>query len=45
MYNVSFPGLGLDFKINPVAFSIGTYDVRWYGIIITCGMLLALAYA
>ncbi len=45
MYNVSFPGLGLDFKINPVAFSICTYDVRWYGIIITCGMLLALAYA
>lgn len=45
MYNVSFPGFGLDFKINPVAFSIGSFDVRWYGIIITSGMVLALIYA
>ena len=26
--------------INPIAFSIGAVDVRWYGIIIACGILL-----
>lgn len=24
-YNVSFPGLGLEFTVNPVAFTIGNY--------------------
>ncbi len=40
MYNVTFPQLGLEFDINPVAF--GT--VRWYGIIIATGLVLALIY-
>lgn len=26
-YNVSFPGLGLEFTVNPVAFTIGNYPV------------------
>lgn len=46
MITVSFPGLGIDnFTLNPVAFSIGKLEVRWYGLIITTGILLAVAYA
>lgn len=45
MYNVSFPVLGLSFKVNPIAFSLGNYEVRWYGIIIACGLLLAIVYS
>lgn len=44
-YNVSFPGLGLDFTISPVAFSVGSYPIYWYGIIIASGLLLAVLYA
>lgn len=44
-YNVSFPGLGLDFTINPVAFTVGSYPIYWYGIIIASGLLLAVLYA
>ena len=44
-YNVSFPGLGLDFTINSVAFTVGTYPIYWYGIIIASGLLLAVLYA
>lgn len=44
-YNVEFPALGWEFTINPVAFSIGSFSVYWYGIIIACGLLLALLYA
>ena len=45
MYNVSFPGLGLSFSINRVAFSINGFEVYWYGIIIGAGFLLALLFA
>lgn len=45
MYNVSFLGLGLEFPISPIAFSIGTFKIHWYGIIIACGLLLAMVYA
>lgn len=44
-YHVIFPGFGWEFTINPVAFSIGTYHIYWYGIIIACGLLLAVLYA
>ena len=44
-YNVSFPGLGLDFTISPIAFSVGSYPIYWYGIIIASGLLLAVLYA
>ena len=29
-------------NINPVAFRIGNLEVRWYGLIITCAMVLGL---
>lgn len=44
-YHVQFPGLGLELTLNRVAFSIGGFDVYWYGIIIAAGMLLAMLYA
>ena len=42
---VQFPGLGLSFTINRVAFSIGDFAIYWYGILIGTGMLLAMLYA
>lgn len=45
IYNVSFPGFGLEFKISPIAFSLGSMKIHWYGIIIASGLLLALCYA
>lgn len=41
---VSFPKLGLEFFINSTAFSIGTFEVKWYGVIIATGLLLAVFY-
>ena len=43
-YNVSFPGLGIEVEVSPVAFSIGSFSVYWYGIIIACGFVLAVTY-
>lgn len=46
MYNVSFPGLGINgLEISPVAFSIGGMSIYWYGIIIAFGLVLAFIYA
>lgn len=46
MYHVSFPGLGInDLPVNRVAFSIGTFNIYWYGILIATGLLLAVLYA
>ena len=49
MITVSFPGFGIDnFELNPVAFTIpifGGIEVRWYGLIITLGIILAFSYA
>lgn len=45
MYNVQFPKLGLDFDISPIAFSIGSHHIYWYGIIIASGLLMAVGYA
>ena len=41
---VTFPGLGLEFELNTIAFSVFGWDVHWYGVIIACGFLLAVAY-
>lgn len=40
---VSFPGLGLEFSLNRVAFTIPFLNrpVYWYGVIITGGLILA----
>ncbi len=43
--NVSFPGLGLEMEIDPVAFSIGGKEIYWYGIILALGYFLAVVYA
>ncbi len=46
MVHISFPGIGIDeFTVNKVAFSFGNIEVRWYGIIITTGILLAILYS
>ncbi len=38
---IAFPGLGLEFNVNNVAFSIFGKDVYWYGIVIAFGFALA----
>ena len=46
MINISFPGIGIDaFQVSPVAFTLFGIEVRWYGIIITTGISLAVLYA
>lgn len=43
-FYISFEGLGIDwFKMNPVAIPIGQ-GIRWYGILITIGIVLAVLY-
>ena len=42
---VQFPGLGLQFTIHRVAFSIGGVNIYWYGVCIAVGLCLALAFA
>lgn len=42
---ISFPDLGLSFELDPIAFSLGGLEVRWYGICICLGLILAVAYA
>ena len=43
---VSFPGLGIgETELNKIAFTLfGKLEVRWYGLIITLGILCAVAY-
>ncbi len=45
MYEVKFPGLGLNFNIDPVAFSVFGKEIYWYGIIISFGFLIAILFA
>ena len=42
IFHVEFSGLGLEFTLNRVAFSIGNFNVYWYGILIAAGLLLAM---
>ncbi len=45
MNNISFPALGINLKIDPVAFTLPIIgEVHWYGIIIGLGIVLAFAY-
>lgn len=44
MSTVSFPGLGLELSVKPVAFSVFGWPIHWYGIIIALGFLLAVAF-
>lgn len=41
---VYFEGLGIDFDLPSVAFSIFGYEVHWYGIVIAFGFMLAVLY-
>ena len=49
MVNISFPGIGIDaFSVNKIAFTLPIGEgisVRWYGLIITVGIILAILYA
>ncbi|WP_028515807.1 prolipoprotein diacylglyceryl transferase [Ruminococcus flavefaciens] len=44
-HEIQFPELGWKFNIDPTAFSVFGFDIQWYGIIITLGLILALIYA
>ncbi len=43
-YTVQFPGLGWSFELNSTMFSIGSFEVKWYGFLIGMGFLLAFVY-
>ena len=45
MYFVEFPNFGLSFYVSPVAFSIGNFNIYWYGIILSSAFVLAFLYA
>lgn len=46
LIEVAFPSLGIEpFTVNKVAFSVFGLEVRWYGVLITLGMLCAFGYA
>lgn len=42
---LSFPGLGLEFALSRVAFSIGSITIYWYGILIAVAFLAGTMYA
>lgn len=43
---ISFPGIGIgQFAVDKIAFSIGGFSVRWYGIILTLGIVCGVLYA
>lgn len=45
MVMISFPGLGIEpFEVNPVLIELGPFEIRWYGLIITLGIVLAFLY-
>ena len=41
---VFFDSLGISFNVPSIAFTIGSYEVHWYGIIIAFGFALAVLY-
>ena len=41
---LSFPGLGLEFELDRVAFSLFGMNIYWYGVIIAVGFILAVLY-
>ncbi len=45
MNHVTFPGLGWSFDIYSTAFSIGSFEIKWYGLLIAGGFLLAVCYS
>ena len=45
MNRIGFPSLGLEFSINPIAFTVFGWDIHWYGIIIATGLIIAVLVA
>ena len=41
MNKITFPGLGLEFNISETAFTVFGLEIKWYGIILTTGILIA----
>ncbi|MBQ5311504.1 MAG: prolipoprotein diacylglyceryl transferase [Oscillospiraceae bacterium] len=41
---ITFPGLGIRLNVDPTAFSIGGFEIKWYGIMIAIGLFLAMTY-
>ncbi len=41
---VGFPGLGLEFTLDRVAFQVFGHPIYWYGVIIAAGFLLAVVF-
>lgn len=41
---VVFPKLGIDITVKETAFTLFGLDIKWYGLLITGGMLLAMIY-
>lgn len=41
---VSFPGLGLELEVSRLAFSVGGFQIYWYGVIIALGFFLGVLY-
>lgn len=42
---ISFPGFGIGpFEVDSVAFSVGDFTIAWYALIITFGIICAVAY-
>lgn len=44
MYDIRFPNLGLLLENIKDGFSVGGFEIKFYGIIIACGFLLAYAF-
>lgn len=42
---IEFPKLGISLTVNEVAFTIGSFQVKWYAVIIAIGFVLAVTYA
>ena len=41
---ISFPGLGI--SLNPsTGITLGSFSIRWYGLVIALGLCLAVLYA
>lgn len=45
IYHVQFPGLGLEFTLDRVAFTVFGMPIYWYGILIATGLALAIVFA
>lgn len=41
---IIFPKLGIDVTVNETAFTLFGFEIKWYGLIITVGLLLAMIY-